>query len=298
MYSKNQKFNFDIVKTSERMNYFISNVIQEYNKNNIRSNDIPSNINYKSCINYDKSCFCINNRQKYYIIITHKQRFISGSRENIMYIFPEKSNHSDYNFYIEPCYIETENQYITNKQDFMMIEGYVYGSKNNYSFLATDILCMNSTQALTIEYQCRYELLQDIITQFDTTTKINGFISIGIHPVFECSNEKNIESLFRKSFVFKHELNSKEYFLDSSHKQIVNDETQKEHVSESKKYIEKTPRTEVYNVYNYDDNKYEGILYIKTIKDSKKIFELFKNEDRILMNCFYNIKFGKYQSIN
>lgn len=311
MYSKSQKFNFDIAKMSDQVNQFISNVKSEYNKTNIRNNNIPNGVNWESCVNFSKSCFCINNGHKYYMIIVSKKRFIQNSNENILYIYEANQSkqinkEEDYilknNSFVGPYFIETDNEYINTREDYLIIEGYIYGTKNNYTFLATDILfdtrwIVKSRD--TCEYTQRYECLQDIIIKYDTTTKINGFINIGIHPVFETVNEKMISNVFKNSFCFKTELKSIEYFLDAIHKKVVplnkNTDSSLMHCKEiSKKRVEKTSVVEVYNVFNLNGT-FEGILYIKTKFDSKKIRDMFKRENSIVIECVFNQRFRKFE---
>lgn len=315
MYSKSQKFDFDIAKMSYQVNHFISNVKSEYNKNNIRNDNIPNGVNWESCVNFSKSCFCINNGHKYYMIMVSKKRFKQNSNENILYIYEhnldeanqnKQINKEDYilqnNSFVGPYFIETDNEYINTREDYLIIEGYIYGTKNNYTFLATDILF--DTRWITkscdsCEYMQRYECLQDIIMKYDTTTKINGFINIGIHPVFETVNEKMISNVFKNSFCFKTELKYIEYFLDAIHKKIVplnkNAKISLTHSKEiSKKRVEKTSIVEVYNVFNLNGT-FEGILYIKTKSDSKKIRDMFKNENSIVIECTFNQRFRKFE---
>jgi len=63
------------------------------------------------------------------------------------------------------------------------------------------------------------------------------------------------------------------------------------------KLIEKTKYADVYNVFDKVTNNKQGILYIKGVKDSKYIKELFnKNSNSIIEHeCIFNKNFNKWQ---
>ena len=132
---------------------------------------------------------------------------------------------------------------------------------------------------------------------------LNNNMSINIHPVFNHTNE-NLIKIFKNNFIFKNELCSiekinninKEQIFEINYNQIdVSEKDKNEHL----KFIERGKYTDVYNVFNHQSNNFEGILYVKGLKESKYLTELFKNSNntRILLKCKYNINFTKWQPI-
>ena len=69
------------------------------------------------------------------------------------------------------------------------------------------------------------------------------------------------------------------------------------------KNIEKGKYTDVYNVYNYETNNFEGILYVKGIRESQRMKLLFNekytsdNNTKVKINCIWNQDFSKWQPI-
>jgi hypothetical protein len=64
---------------------------------------------------------------------------------------------------------------------------------------------------------------------------------------------------------------------------------------EESKIIKWGKYTDVYNVYNIDTNDFEGILYIKGLKESKSIKKLLEGKVEVKIKCSYNHTFSKWQ---
>jgi hypothetical protein len=56
-------------------------------------------------------------------------------------------------------------------------------------------------------------------------------------------------------------------------------------------------KSEIYNVYDLKTNEDFGILYIKTLSDSRYIFSLFKNTTEVVYKCRYNERFNKWELV-
>ena len=105
----------------------------------------------------------------------------------------------------------------------------------------------------------------------------------------ETSND--ILVIFKNNFKYKDEINSVE-IIEHVHPQKI----KKKHVNNQQSKIMKkiVPyKSDVYNVYNITTNNHDGILYIKSIEDSKKLREL-TNGKEIILECYYNHKFKKW----
>jgi hypothetical protein len=291
-------------ETSLLKNKILRPIIIEYNKS------ISDNISSSSVLNFtDESKFIIpNNGKKYYLLIVNKNNITEGqitsqeSKYKILYFFPS-SNDKDVKDYLEKNYYTDYYSEIDSKnflsKNVYLFEGYMY---SNFNYLITDILFMeNST--IVCDYSLRFSLINEILfNNLECLKNLNGHFSIGIHPIFEINeqdnNENVIMNIFKNNFIFKDEINSIEMIHNNklikenrfSEDQLLNDNIK---IIRVDKYID------VFNVYNELSHNVEGILYIRTLVDSKKMIELFKNHKNgeIKIKCQFNHHFKKWAPI-
>jgi hypothetical protein len=290
-------------------NCFKTNILQPllklYNNfllnNNLNQNLLKTDVNTGLSLDY----LIPNNNKKYYLLITSKQKFENvKDNYNIFYFFPDQSsfnafkNNKIITNTIQDFFLETNNLF----SDEYLFEGYLYKKNDKYSYLLTDILIKNSN-VIDLNYELRYTLLNEIMLSIPrgSLNSLNNNMSINIHPIFNHTNE-NLIKIFKNNFVFRHELCSIEKINNTNKEQIfesVSEEHKDEHKDEHLKFIERGKYTDVYNVFNHQSNNFEGILYVKGLKESKYLIELFKNSNntRILLKCKYNINFTKWQPI-
>ena len=240
-----------------------------------------------------------NNNKKMYLYVTNKS-VVDGSKDlyNILYFFPDEFSEM---WYKENCYclenmisdFYLEIDHVLN--DSYLFEGYLYKNGDKMDFLITDVLIKNGNVVMC-DYALRYAMLSEILC-YDIKRPLkdlNNHISINIHPVVLKSSEMLIKIL-KSNFIYKDQLCCVEHVVNFRKKRYVED------VMENKrgfKKIEKSKYTDVYNVYNDKTNDKESILYIKGIKESKKLRELFKvGDERVTLECIYNIKFSKWEPI-
>lgn len=254
-------------------------ILQAYNEIILKSNSIA--------IHESNSFFIPNNNKKYYLLITNK----INMKYKTLYFFPnnyepinilEKNTVSD--FYIE---IDS-NTLIDFKQSNYLFEGYYYNQSN---FLVTDILSIDS-KIIDCDYSLRYSLINNLFNK-TKLQNLNGHLSIGIHSIFDYNeNYKDILSVFKHNFIFKNEINSIEIIKENNLEKIkCYNPNNKENAN---KIITKTKYIDVYNVYNIETNNKEGILYVKTLNDSKLLHELLNNLESINIKCKFNIHFNKW----
>jgi len=120
--------------------------------------------------------------------------------------------------------------------------------------------------------------------------------------MFNNINE-NMITIFKHNFIFKEQLCCLEKIeLFSKERSIIVDYPSEGNTQENTKdyvikLIEKTKYADVYNVFDKVTNNKQGILYIKGVKDSKYIKELFnKNSNSIIEHeCIFNKNFNKWQ---
>lgn len=262
--------------------------------NNVNKNLLNKDINTGLSLDY----LIPNNNKKYYLLITSKTNLENVKENyNIFYFFPDeisinafKDNNLIKNT-ITDFYLEIDNKF----SDEYLFEGYLYKQNDKYSYLLTDILIKNS-EVIDLNYELRYTLLNEIILSIPqgSLNELNNHMSINIHPIFNRANE-NLIKIFKNNFIFKNELCSIENIDNIKKQRIFEEIIQKD----DEKFIEIGKYTDVYNVYNNKTNNYEGILYVKGLKESKELIELFKksSKSRILLKCKYNINFTKWQPI-
>lgn len=231
--------------------------------------------NKEIVLNFDKvyidnSIYYIipNNNKKYYLYIT------TNGNKNILYFFQNDTILTDF-------YFETNYKFETD----ILLEGYLYNDSSN--FLISDVLYYENNICIK-EYVERFDILENFY--FYNFEKIkNNSIQIGLHMNFS-NNSQNIK-VFLNNFKYNSEICSYEHIIGL--KKIKNIYCKYDGVYEKK--ITKTNYTEVYNVYNIESGNKEGILYVKNIYESKKLKELFKNVDEIVLKCIYNDTFYKWK---
>jgi hypothetical protein len=250
-----------------------------------------------------------NNNQKYFLYISQKNKLERiGSNQknyNILYFFPDKiskeyysNNKLEYNK-LSDFYIEIDLVFSYD----ILLEGYLYRSKEGkLHYLLTDILYKN-TDLITFDYKLRYNLLNEIFMPLKKNLiNLNDHLYINLHPMFNNINE-NMITIFKHNFIFKEQLCCLEKIeLFSKERSIIVDYPSEGNTQENTKdyvikLIEKTKYADVYNVFDKVTNNKQGILYIKGVKDSKYIKELFnKNSNSIIEHeCIFNKNFNKWQ---
>jgi hypothetical protein len=209
----------------------------------------------------------------------------------ILYLFPDEQSKTQNKLQINKItdlFVEINS---TFQNDSYLFEGYLYKQKENeeYTYLITDILAKNENVI-----SCDFALRQTLINELICKKTYNNHLTIGIHPIFHSSVE-DIVQIFLNNFVFNEDITCIEHVYDKNfEKRRFIEESRV--FQDCKKKIEKGKYADVYNVYDIDSGNSQGILYIKGIKESKMMKELFKdNVKEIILNCSYNKHFKKWQ---
>lgn len=226
-------------------------------------NSFISKINYN--ISQDSQTI-VTNGNKYYLFLHNKKLFFFNTLNN---------------FFLNTSY---------DTRDIILLEGYIYEYENEKHYLISDLLYIN--KIITDIYTVRHNHIQSIINKYFTNEKLN--INISIHPYMN-TNDKNLINIFINNFKFKNQLSSIENinFLNKIKTDIVKPE------SKSKKLkIVKTNFPDVYKSYDEFSGEYTGILYIKTMKDSKVLSKMFKESSENILLCTFNNQFNKWQFIS
>ena len=254
-------------------------------------NDIDKNTNIE--ISYDY--LISNNNKKYYLLITknqlpEQQKF--NSKNDMLHFFPEQYAQDETNrlsdFYLEiGCVFD----------DSFLLEGYLYKSDDKYEYLLTDILVKNN-EIVNVSFELRYSLLNEIIQKIgrEKLMYLNNHMSINIHPIFDDENQ-NLVKIFKNNFIYN--TFCLEKVCNFNKRRYIDIKIDKQ----EEKNIEKGKYTDVYNVYNYETNNFEGILYVKGIRESQRMKLLFNekytidNNTKVKINCIWNQDFSKWQPI-
>jgi hypothetical protein len=306
MSSKYTNTNSNYSEVQLLKNKFLVPILKSYNEFIInKENDL------ENCVDEQKKYMIINNNVKYYLFVINKSCVNAYSSKNsqntILYFFPDTScNNTNIleknfitDFYVE---IDTVKTNFTSKN--YLFEGYLYKKDNKCNYLLTDILAIDS-KIITCNYSLRYAMLDNIIDQ-SKLVDLNGYLNIDIHSMLPYEDEesimtnetKHLYKIFINNFMFKESINSIEIIKEKSIKKyikskIINDEINQEIL----KKIKKGKYIDVYDVSNIENNNNEGLLYIKTLSDSRKMLELLKQTDSIEIKCKWNEHFQKWQPI-
>lgn len=268
---------------------FLSVILESYNEHILLNDSVKLNLDVNT------KYIIPNNNVKYFMLIINKSDITPNNINNkykICYFFTNDSTsniHTDF-------YVEIDNNKTNFTNNNYLFEGYLYSKDNQNTFLISDILAIDS-DVVKCDYSLRYSLIHKIIST-QNLYNLNGHLNINIHSMFEITElgrEDELFNIFKHNFIFKESINSIEYIEEKSLKKlqkIMFKETESKKVS---KTIYKTKYIDVYNVNNIDTNDNEGILYIKTIKDSKKLYNIC--QDKIVLTCIFNEQFKKWQMV-
>jgi len=242
-----------------------------------------------------------NNNKKYYLLITKKQLLEqqkSNQKYDILHFFPDQYNNDDDLLETNRSsdfYLEIDSFF----DDEFLLEGYLYKSDDKYEYLLTDILVRNK-DIVNVSFELRYSLLNEIIQKIgrEKLMYLNNHMSINIHPIFDDENQ-NLVKIFKNNFIYNTQIRCLEKVCNFNKRRYIDIKIDKQ----DKKNIEKGKYTDVYNVYNYETNNFEGILYIKGIRESQRMRVLFgdkytiDSDTKVKINCIWNQVFSKWQPI-
>lgn len=264
-----QKYNND--SRTRNVENSLKRLLQKYNNFLINDRKAASNYNLKS----DSLYFIPNNGLKFYCFISNRPNHSS----NILQFFSKTP--------IDTFFIEIENMF--DKQ--VILEGYMYTTPmNKKEYCVTDILVYNDN-VVNVLYKNRLKLLYDL---FDKKTllgfvNLNDYLTFYIHPVFNSDNKHllDIYNVREKLFIET---------IDDFYKTNTRITIEEDECKVYEKIIDKGMYSDVYNVYNPTTMNNEGILYIPTINDSRRLYEMFKDKQnlKIRIKCCFNTKFKKY----
>jgi len=264
-------------------------------------NDFLLKLKHETPIGIQNNPLIINNNKKYYLYITKKSKLDnSTSNYNILYFFPDAKTTEYFK----------DNLLITNKlseffietnplfEDDILFEGYLYTKRDvplYYHFCITDILVKNH-RIVDCDYELRYTIMNELLSNRNLEN-INDNMTISLHQVIYQINSGLIPIILN-NFIYKKELCSIEEIQNfkKTNTKYIEESINLEDI----KYIYKGKYSDVYNVLNVNTKEKEGILYIKGIKESKKLKELFLNcsNEYIELKCKYNKTFNKWQPIS
>ena len=253
-----------------------------------------------------------NNNNKFYLFITNKIDTTNNKNDTkykILYFFPSNDPNQKNNLFkhlITDFYVEIDaNISKFNKKNYLF-EGFLYNKDSFNTFLISDILSIDN-KIIDCNYTLRYTLVNDIIRE-QNLSNLNGHLNIGIHSMFEYNddtddnqnNNIHILSMFKSNFEFNDDIDSVQIIDNNNLVKTNTEHINLDHKKQTIKKITKGKFIDVYDVANITTNNKEGILYIKTIIDSKDIRKKFEENEQkgiffIDILCEYNQHFKKWQ---
>ena len=156
------------------------------------------------------------------------------------------------------------------------------------------------SKIIKCDYSLRYSLIYKLINN-QNLTNLNGHLTINIHSIFELDSENydndiqgsQLFNIFKNNFIFKQDICAIEYINMVSFKKYR--ELLDVKFKEDSKIITKSKYIDVYQVFNSKSNNLEGVLYVKGLKESKLLKDMFLKTDTIELKCIFNNIFKKWQ---
>jgi len=273
-------------------------ILESYNNSILESNKIK--------IKESQQYMVPNNNNKFYMFVTNKQDTTNNkndSKYKILYFFPSNEEKNKlFKHLITDFYVEIDSHKTNFTKSNYLLEGFLYNKDAFNTFLISDILSVDN-KIIECEYSVRYNLINNIIKE-GNLDNLNGHLNIGIHSMFEYNsdnidNHNMILKMFKSNFKFKNYINYVQIINDNNLIKINTKCTNDDIQISSKKTISKGKFIDVYNVFNINTNNNEGILYIKTIENSKTLRKMFQDKENngivfIEVLCDYNDHFKKW----
>jgi hypothetical protein len=266
-------------------------ILESYNNLILKSNKIEIKESQKYMIP--------NNNNKFYLFITNKYDTTNNKNDNkykILYFFPSSEQKNNlFKHLITDFYVEIDSHKTNFTKSNYLFEGFLYNKDDFNTFLISDILCIDN-KIIESEYFIRYNIINNTIKNLDN---LNGHLNIGVHSMFEydTDNFNMILRMFKNNFKFKTDINSVQ--IINNNNLVKTNTTETICIDKLKKRITKGKFIDVYNVFNINTNNNEGILYIRTINDSKILRKMFEDKENkgvffIEVTCEYNNHFKKW----
>lgn len=273
-------------------------ILESYNNFILKSNKIE--------IKESRKYIIPNNNNKFYMFVTNKYDTTNNKNDNkykILYFFPSNEHKNNlFKHLITDFYVEIDSNKANFTKSNYLFEGFLYNKDSFNTFLISDILSVDN-KIIDCNYSLRYNLINNIIKE-QNLDNLNGHLNIGIHSMFEYNSDDYniILKMFKNNFKFKNDISSTQIINDNN---LIKTNTESvDIVTPTNKKITKGKFIDVYNVFNINTNNNEGILYVKTINDSKSLRKMFEDKEEhgifhIEILCDYNRYFKKwYHKLN
>lgn len=272
--------------TEDQTFYFKNILRQSLNKYNEKMSFVQST---PVCI--PRKYIIPNNNKKFYVFYTNKGDAQNKNSYKILYFFSKGNEYADF-------FMEIDNKKSLSNFDSLLLEGYLYGRPElNHTFMVSDILMCNE-KTLDEGYFFRHSLISKTFKNNEELKDLNGHMSIKLQPVLEYNTEKNLLEIFKKSFPFEKELCSLETIDEDNPIAKTNSVSFQKDKSQEMKLIQKTSFFDVYKVLDKNTHDNQGILYVRTVKDSKFLKEITKDDTQIEIMCEWNNTFKKWTVVN
>jgi hypothetical protein len=236
-----------------------------YSVKNCLENILRKYNTHYNCSSYLESEFVsiVNNNLKCFLFVVDNYVYIFGSFD---------------------VFFKLKHSSIFKGSSSLLLEGYMY--KNNTVFLVTDILYINE-KVFIKDY---YERYQQLCTLIPADSILADNLEISIHPIIF---HPKLINVFRECFVYKNELKylEKVYTKNSVFKKMFT--LDQENILPEKMIVTKEKISDVYTVTDLK-GKNKGILYVKGIKESRELKNMFKDNTSLQLVVNYNHKFKKW----
>lgn len=252
--------------------------------------------NYVEVDDESKRYLLVTNGEKYYIWISKfsESKFLKEEKKEfdnkaIIFIFNRELDR-------EQWIIIPDNVINWENSDEYLLEGYLFDNEMYFS----DLIYPNYNRG----YIYRRSIIKDI---FKEKTEKMIYIKeyrgekdvilgklINMIEIKEEGKDETMKRLILKNF--KHKINNvREEIING--REIIKSESKHDIILETieEKIIERGNKIEIYSVYNIDTHNKEGLLWVKTLKQSKFLRDEFKEDvTKIKVKCRYDIQKQKW----
>lgn len=293
---KNKRTRREMLTSNESIELYYKDYIKDI-LYKIKEDEKKNKENYIEIDEENKKYLLITNGSKYYIWISkYSEKREEKDLENkaLVYIFDKLLKR-------EQWITIPDNIIDWGEYNEYLLEGYLFENEMYFS----DMIYPNTK----IGYERRRDIMKRLIkSKIEDKNRMiyikedRGELDIKLGKIInmielkEDMKDETMKRLLLRNF--KHKI-KEEYIREEivNGREIIKTLIKKEILEEKieEKIIEKGEKIEIYNVYNKDTKDKEGILWVKSLEDSKKLKKRFELESKIIVDCKFDKKRQKWR---
>jgi hypothetical protein len=181
-------------------------------------------------------------------------------------------------------------------------DGRIIRKNEENIFLIQDCYLLENEKLFTERMSSKLENIDKYLNEkfYDNNMKLNVIKLYSIDEIINVAEKIKTTDYTINGFIFLPSRSGMNYLYVNNHEiEILKNELPKSNIKYDKDIfiIKKTLMREVFDVIDIETEKRLGICYIKDIKKSHEMKNLFKDKIYHRMKCNYNNKFKKYEPL-